>query len=137
MWIANFDTRLASATYHKITMRAGAMTCFSPITIERYLADCFAAEDAPRASELAVRCGMTSVQLTRTFVRTCGMRPADYLKRRQVETAQLLLETTRLTTTEIAYRAGFGTRATFFRVFRRITGKTPAQFRHSLHAEAP
>lgn len=113
------------------------MTDFSPTTIERYLADCFAAEDAPRASELAVRCGLTAVQLTRTFVRACGMGPAEYLKRRQVETAQLLLETTRLTTTEIAYRAGFGTRATFFRLFRRITGKTPAQFRHSLHPEDP
>ena len=109
---------------------------FSSTTIERYLADCFAAEDAPRASELAMRCGMTGVQLTRTFVRACGMRPAAYLKRRQVELAQRLLETTRLTTTAIAYRAGFGTRATFFRVFRRITGKTPAQFRHSLHSEA-
>ncbi|HEX8153268.1 MAG TPA: AraC family transcriptional regulator [Thermoanaerobaculia bacterium] len=107
------------------------MTHLSPITIERYLADCFAYEEAPRASELAARCGMTPVQLTRTFLREHGTRPAEYLKRRQVELAQRLLETTNLNTTEIAYCAGFGTRATFFRVFRRITGKTPAQFRES------
>lgn len=113
------------------------MTSLTSIAIERYLADCFAAEDAPRASELAGRCGMSAVQLTRTFVRACGMGPAEYLKRRQVELAQRLLETTRLNTTQIAYRAGFGTRATFFRVFRRITGKTPAQFRHSRHPEDP
>jgi transcriptional regulator GlxA family with amidase domain len=48
---------------------------------------------------------------------------------RLVEVAQQLLDSTTLSTTEIAYCAGFGTRRTFFRVFRRITGMTPAQFR--------
>ena len=104
--------------------------------IDGYLAHCFAAEDVPRASELAARCGMSPAQLTRLFVRDRGMRPSDYLKSQQVECAKRLLATTTLTTTEIAYRAGFGTRATFFRVFRRVTGKTPSQFRHQEHPEA-
>jgi AraC-like DNA-binding protein len=104
--------------------------------IERYLTECFASEAAPRASELAARCGMSPAQFTRTLVRQRGTRPAEYLKSRQVEFARRLLETTNLTTTEIAYRAGFGTRATFFRVFRRITGETPAQFRREHPPEA-
>jgi AraC family transcriptional regulator len=103
-------------------------------TIERYLSECFATENAPRASELAARCGMTPGRLTRVLLRERGTRPADYLKTRQVEFARSLLETTSLNTTEIAYRAGFGTRATFFRVFRRITGETPAQFRNRTEA---
>ena len=105
--------------------------------IDGYLANCFADEDVPRASELAVKCGISPAQLTRLFVRDRGMRPSDYLKSRQVEYAKRLLMTTPLTTTEIAYRAGFGTRATFFRVFRRVTGMTPSRFRYqALHPEA-
>lgn len=101
--------------------------------IEQYLAECFAHEEPPRASELAARCGLSPAQLTRALQRERGMRPADYLKTRQVELARRLLEMTELSTTEIAYRAGFGTRATFFRAFRRITGETPAQFRETPH----
>ncbi|HEV7922364.1 MAG TPA: AraC family transcriptional regulator [Thermoanaerobaculia bacterium] len=104
--------------------------------VERYLSECFAIEDVPRASELAARCGMSPAQLTRAFVRELGSRPAEFLKGRQVDCAKRLLETTTLTTTEIAYRAGFGTRGTFFRVFRRATGMTPAQYRARIHPEA-
>jgi AraC family transcriptional regulator len=112
------------------------MIYLSPTVIERYLAECFAAEQAPRVSELAECCGMSAPQLTRRFVREHGTRPSDYLKRRQVELAQQLLDSTTLSTTRIAYCAGFGTRRTFFRVFRRITGMTPAQFRRPDNPEA-
>lgn len=105
--------------------------------VEQYLAECFASEETPRAYELAARCGFSPAQFTRALMRVCGMRPADYLKARQVEFARRLLVTTDLNTTAIAYRAGFGTRATFFRVFRRATGETPAQFRRDpQHPEA-
>src|SRR5262249_4696919 len=60
-------------------------------TIDRYLAHCFAAEDVPRASELAMRCGMSPAQLTRLFARDRGVRPSDYLKSRQVDYAKHLL----------------------------------------------
>ncbi len=102
------------------------------VDVERYLRDCFASEEVPRATELAERCGMSPPELTRTFARELGVRPAAYLKSQQVELAKVLLVTTTLTTTQIAYRAGFGTRATFFRVFRRATEMTPAEFRKRL-----
>lgn len=102
-------------------------------TIERYLTECFSSEEPPRACEVAARCGLSPTQFTRALLRERGIRPADYLKTRQVEFACHLLETTGMNTTEIGYRAGFGTRATFFRVFHRITGETPAQFRRDSH----
>jgi len=104
--------------------------------VERYLTECLAAEDVPRASELASLFGVSPAKLTRTFVRDLGLRPASYLKSRQIAYAKRLLLTTTLTTTEVGYRSGFGTRATFFRVFRRATGMTPAQFRADTHHEA-
>lgn len=94
----------------------------------RYLHDCFLNESAPRASELALRLGLSPVQLLRVFVKNLGTSPSTYLKWQQVEFAKNLLANTKLTTNQIAYRAGFGTRATFFRVFREFAQATPRRF---------
>lgn len=98
---------------------------------ETYLARCFSDETPPRVSELAATLGMALKQLSDAFVAEVGERPANYLKRRQVERAQELLAAGELSTTQIGYRAGFGTRASFFRAFKRLTGETPRthQFR--------
>ncbi|HEX9986516.1 MAG TPA: AraC family transcriptional regulator [Thermoanaerobaculia bacterium] len=95
---------------------------------DRYVRDCFRQESAPRASELAYRLGMSPVQLSRAFRELLGVCPSDYLKRQQVDFAKQLLSTTTLSTTQIAYRAGFGTRATFFRLFRKLARATPREY---------
>lgn len=94
----------------------------------RYLRDCFRAESPPRVKELATLLGMSPLQLSRAFVQSVGMSPARFFKAKQIEFAQRLLLETDLTTTEVAYRAGFGTRATFFRLFRELCGVTPGRF---------
>src|SRR5438874_643832 len=94
----------------------------------RYLRDCFRAESPPRASELAARLRMSPVQLSRAFAQCVGVAPSLYLKSRQVAFAKRLLRRTAMTTNQVAYRAGFGTRATFFRLFREFARATPRRF---------
>jgi len=94
----------------------------------RYLRDCFRAQSPPRASELAARLGMSPARLCRTFAQSVGAPPSLYLKRQQVEFAKHLLKKTNLTMNQVAYRAGFGTRATFFRLFRDFVHSTPRRF---------
>lgn len=94
----------------------------------RYLRDCFRSETPPRASELAALLGMTPVQLSRAFRQCVGVPPSRFLKSHQIKFAKRLLKSTKLTTNEIAYRAGFGTRATFFRLFRESARVTPRRF---------
>lgn len=100
---------------------------------DNYVRDCFGIESSPRVSELAGRLGMTPVQFTRTFRSVVGIVPSDYLKRQQIEFAKRLLVETDLSTTQIAYRAGFGTRATFFRLFRQFERSTPRRYCEQLH----
>lgn len=94
----------------------------------RYLRECFRDQSPPRVKELAARLGMSPLQLHRAFRQTTGLSPSRYFKSRQVALAQRLLQETELTTNEVAYRAGFGTRATFFRLFRELVGVTPRRF---------
>jgi AraC-like DNA-binding protein len=99
---------------------------------DAYLAGCFTRQTPPRASELAANLGLSAHHLSRTFRALVGRKLSEYLKDAQIAHAKQLLRSTALPMNEIAYAAGFGTRTTFFRAFRRATGGlTPAQYRET------
>ncbi|HEX2138781.1 MAG TPA: AraC family transcriptional regulator [Woeseiaceae bacterium] len=99
------------------------------VEADRYLAECFANESAPHINELAARVGLSPTALSRAFRAEEGVALSEYLKIARVARARQLLATTDLPTAAIAYAAGFGTRVTFFRAFRRSTGMTPDEYR--------
>jgi len=101
----------------------------SKVEIARYVMHCMRREDTPRASELAAQFGVTASHLSRTFRARYGVALSDYMKALQVRRAQRLLRTTQMDTTRIAYACGFGTRRTFFRAYRRMTGDSPLTYR--------
>ena len=57
-----------------------------------------------------------------------GVRPVDYLNRRRVEQAQVLLATTTWPIKKIATETGFGSTAYLCRVFRKHSGQTPSDY---------
>ena len=96
---------------------------------DAYLATCFARPTPPRASELAATLEVSAHHLSRVFRTIVGVPLFRYLKDAQLAHAKQLLRTTARPMNDIAYAAGFGTRTTFFRAFRRATGVTPTQYR--------
>jgi len=58
-----------------------------------------------------------------------GLSPLQYVIRTRIESAMVLLRTTRLPVAEIAWRVGYGDVSRFGQHFRRQTGTTPAAFR--------
>lgn len=97
--------------------------------VDGYLDRCFSTEEPPRVSELATLLGITRESLSRDFAAWYGMSLSAYLKQRQIAHAQALLDRSDLSTTRIAYLCGFGTRRTFYRAFKRVTGLSPDQYR--------
>ncbi len=74
------------------------------------------------------------IAISRSHVNDCfraelGISASTFLKNEQMKEAKRLLRATNLTKAEIAYRAGFGTRRTFYRAFLRATGMTPDAYR--------
>ena len=73
----------------------------------------------------------------RTYVSTYlnkekGLSFSDYVNGYRVEYAKRLLDTdAHLNLVEIAERSGFSGEASFYRVFKRFTGKTPNEYRRS------
>lgn len=63
------------------------------------------------------------------FAKHLGLPPKKYILWRKVRKAQSLLRATPLPVKEIAGKVGFGNEFHFSRVFKRLTGTAPSEFR--------
>src|SRR5256886_463739 len=66
------------------------------------------------------------------FKRTTGLTFTDYLARVRIEKAKALLRDRNRRVSELAYDVGFQSLTHFNRVFRKITGQSPTQFRRAV-----
>jgi YesN/AraC family two-component response regulator len=80
-------------------------------------------------SEIADELSMSEDYFSRTFSQELGISPWDYLNRYRVAQARQLLQTTADSVQIIARRVGITDPAYFSRVFRRIVGESPTDFR--------
>jgi AraC-like DNA-binding protein len=69
------------------------------------------------------------------FKKATGLTLTDYLGRVRVEKAKNLLLNPHLRVSEIAYTVGFQSLTHFNRVFRKLTGESPTDFREKLKKE--
>jgi AraC-like DNA-binding protein/quercetin dioxygenase-like cupin family protein len=77
-------------------------------------------------------CALSQAQFGRTFKQASGMTLGNYLNQVRMKHAVELLEGTRDTISEIAFRLGFSDQSHFDRRFRRTFGRTPSQHRAGL-----
>ncbi|BDU71902.1 GlxA family transcriptional regulator [Mesoterricola silvestris] len=82
--------------------------------------------DAP-AMAAAARLGERT--FLRRFRRATGLRPTDYLQHLRVSKARELLERPGLAVDEIAWRVGYGDPGAFRKIFLRLMGLTPGDYR--------
>ena len=67
--------------------------------------------------------------ICRTFKKFIGMPMSEYLLRIRLEYASILLQTTNLSITEIAYEAGFKSIPYFNKEFKKFFNTTPSHFK--------
>ncbi len=73
--------------------------------------------------------GVNSSYLSRIFKEDCGTGFAEYLNSIRVAQARYLIEHTDSKLKEIVRQAGFNNYTYFFKVFKLVTGKTPAEYK--------
>ena len=79
--------------------------------------------------QLAEAVGASEDYLARIFHRDLGISPWDYLNRYRVHRAGQMLRSSDESVKAIAARVGFQDQAYFTRIFRKITGRSPREFR--------
>jgi len=86
-------------------------------------------ESAPSVDVLARRVAMSRRNFVRRFTAVTGNSPRTYAQRVRVEAARRALESSRHPVSEIAARVGYADVVAFRRLFAKITGLTPADYR--------
>jgi transcriptional regulator GlxA family with amidase domain len=83
---------------------------------------------APSVDELARRVALSRRSFSRRFIEATGNTPRDYIQRVRVEAAKRALEQGD-TVGDVADRVGYGDPVAFRKLFARVVGLTPADYR--------
>jgi AraC-like DNA-binding protein len=80
-------------------------------------------------ADMARAARLSPAHFSRTFRRTFGEAPHQYLKTRRLERAAALLRNTDRTVTEICFTVGLLSVGSFASSFRSVYGATPLEYR--------
>ena len=147
---AFFKTRVLTRTHYEATVRllASFAQHLSLITNELMIvqtaseapavsrARAFIAENLGEAlslNQVAQAAHMSAFYFCKIFKGATGLTFTDYLARARVERTKELLHNPHARVSEAAYEAGFQSLSQFNRVFRRIVGEAPSDYRERLH----
>jgi AraC-like DNA-binding protein len=83
-------------------------------------------------SEVARVIHVSPFYLCKIFKRATGLTFIDFRNRLRIESAKKLLTAPGVSISEIAYKVGFQSLTQFNRLFRRIVGKSPTEFRRAV-----
>ena len=92
-----------------------------------YIAEHFAEEI--KMSDVAGECGLSESHFRRIFEESMSMKPLDYLNMIRIDKACELMQTTDYAMEEVGFRVGYQTPSTFNRNFKKLTSKTPYQWK--------
>ena len=79
--------------------------------------------------KVAEAVGINATYLSEKFKQVTGSKFVDYTARIRFEKARELLDDVDLRISEIAFTAGFQSLSQFNRVFKKLSGKSPSQYR--------
>jgi AraC-like DNA-binding protein len=83
----------------------------------------------PGLESISKAAGVFSQHLCRLFRQTLNCRPMEYITKRKIQAAKMLLAETQKTVDQIAEETGFCDSSYFCKIFKRFESITPSQFR--------
>jgi transcriptional regulator GlxA family with amidase domain len=86
--------------------------------------------------EMAARAGLTERTFMRRFRKATGLKPTEYCQRLRVGKAREMLEFTGRSVDEIAWSVGYGDTSSFRKVFYKVMGLSPGEYRRRFGVKA-
>lgn len=108
------------------------------VTLVNQIVDCIQADyKITQVNDLLCRCDLSKRSLQRLFNHYVGVSPKWVIQRcRLQEAAELMAQGTALDWAKLALHLGYFDQAHFIKAFKRVIGKTPAEYSRSLGPEA-
>lgn len=92
---------------------------------------------ATPVAAMAEQSGLTPRTFARRFQTATGRRPIDYVHALRIEGARQQLEASSMPVDDVGFAVGYGDPTFFRRLFKRVTGMTPAAYRRKYAAILP
>lgn len=89
-------------------------------------------ESTVRIAELCKKFGYSKSYLSKLFHQQCGETLAGYMTHQKIDKAKQLIREDRYNFAQISAYLSFDNPQYFSRVFKRVTGMSPTEFKHSL-----
>lgn len=86
-------------------------------------------KDTPSIGEIASEVSLCKDRFIRLFHKETGLTPTDYIARKKILRAQILLTIKDMQVKQVALALGYSNISYFGRVFHRITGMSPMEFK--------
>lgn len=139
-------TFAAMQPYEKLQLQGLALILFSYFQKRAHLRDSVSdsrvmdlvkfiqenVHDTISLGQLAERACLTKCSVIRAFKNAMGVSPLQYVNRKKVQQAQSYLLTTNMNIREIAHSLGVDDVSYFIRMFHKILGYTPMEYRQRL-----
>lgn len=122
-WMIRYYEAIVDAVKARANPESGSLA----LLIEQYIQEHYA-EDLG-LEQIAERMGVSVKYVSRVFKRKFGVNLGDYLTRLRIDKAKELLELSDLRMNEVAERVGIFSRSTFQRVFKKLEGISPNEYR--------
>jgi AraC family transcriptional regulator len=88
--------------------------------------------------ELADAAGLSITHFSQTFRESTGQSPHQFVLHRRVDLAKEMLRAAEMRVLDVAVACGFKTQQHFARVFRRVCGASPTEYRQEFaHRDQP
>jgi transcriptional regulator GlxA family with amidase domain len=104
------------------------------VRAQAWIADNYASENP--VATMAERSGLQQRTFGRRFRAATGRRPIEYVHEVRIDEARRILESSALGVDEVGYSVGYEDPTFFRRLFKRMTGITPAAYRRKFAAIA-
>lgn len=85
---------------------------------------------------LAAKYALSKSTFSLLFPQFTGMTLKQYINKKRIEHAALLVQSTELTLAEIASLTGYDEFSTFYRNFKRVIGISPSEYRSSANSDS-
>ena len=93
-------------------------------------------EDTIRVSDICQKFDYSKSYLSKLFHEQCGETLANFTTKAKINRAKQLIRENNMNFAQISNLLSFDNPQYFSRVFKRITGMTPTEFKHSLEFKA-
>jgi len=89
-------------------------------------------EDELTLGEMAQSAELSPAHFSRMFRKSTGETPHEFVLRQRVERAKEMLRQAEMRVLDVGVACGFKTQQHFARVFRRICGASPTEYRYEV-----